>query len=159
MAMTWRFLCGGLIGLMFAVGLLAAPVPFALAEELGFGTREAGTIAGAMLARMDWAALLVSLALIGLTLARRGELGSRRVGALTLLLAGVVVLTLTEMVAVAPAIGALREEAAMLYGSVGAAPEEFKGRFGMLHGLSVLRAGVSWCLLTASFFVEGRGQR
>lgn len=155
MRIAWRILLCGLIG-MIVFAFMAAQVVFEAREAFGFSSVVAGSIAGQMLHRLNLATLVVLLALIAL------ESGMRRSASLPTagmwimaLLAGMLALTLAEMVAIAPSIAGMRQEILRDFGGMENAPEEARRRFGMLHGASMARGVAVAAMGLAAVLVDG----
>ena len=121
-----------LVGAQCAVGYLVAPTLFAVVPERSL----AGTIAGAIFARLGWAALAGYAVLLVLQLwLHRGAAGMPRWPRLALV--GMLVLTAIGHLWLRPWIAAVREQV-QAGGGFELAPAELRARFGMLHGASSL---------------------
>lgn len=155
-------LCGLLLlaaihlGINVGVNFLAAPVPFAFVENGVRDSAVAREMAGTFFSRAHRVAfVLLPLAVISALLARPFTARIQKVailGGLTLLVA----LLLVETLYITPEIRRLRESLGVQYGTVSAAPRDDpeRARFGMLHGLSMMRALVD-ALLAFAVFVAG----
>lgn len=158
MRTLWRLILGILIGAMVGVFFIAAPAVFS--HDAAIGSSMAGTIAGQMLRTLDWTILVG----VGGLCVLEGVIRSRRESRERMMwmfgfLAAMLVLTIVEMVAITPAIHDLRTELAAQYGAIANAPEEARGRFGLLHAVSMLRGlGVLLCAI-AAFVVESLAAR
>jgi hypothetical protein len=158
--MIARLLLALLLGMMVAIGFLATPAVFELRAELGLSSADAGTLAGAMLHPLDFTTLAVVLLLLGLEGLRGGAATSRRaVIAYRTLLVVMLACTLAELLVVSPMIRDMREIIRLDYGGMESAPDDVRGRFGMLHGVSMIRAlAVMLCGL-AAWFVDESSRR
>lgn len=155
-------LCGLLLLMAFHLGInvgvnfLAAPVPFAFVGNGVQDSAVAGEMAGTIFGRAHQIALvLLPLAVVCVLLTRPFATEIQRTAILGGL-AMMVGLLLLELFYITPQIRGLRESLGAQYGTVSAAPRDDpeRARFGMLHGLSMMRALVE-ALLAIVVFVAG----
>ena len=150
----WVLVAGLMLGVQLAT-FLFAPSFFHAAQQGLLTSQLAGTLAGKCFESANLFTL-IALPLLLLVLSAGGKRGANRT--IVGLLAVALVLQLIESVGIAPAIAGLREEIAREVGAVANLPEDDprRGRFGMLHGLSVLRGGVQWLVGAAALLVYTR---
>ncbi|MBI1290070.1 DUF4149 domain-containing protein [bacterium] len=146
-------LSGLWLGSHIATGLIGAPAMFRLVDEGVLTSASAGTAAGALFhGQMLLSQIMLVLLAATISAARHGFAPRART-ALTVALIVAALLVLAEVLWITPQIHHLREILREEFGSVAAAPKDFPARrtFGMLHGLSMLRAlGEMICAATVA---------
>ncbi|MCB2154137.1 DUF4149 domain-containing protein [bacterium] len=158
MRTLWRLILGCLVGCLIGVFFIGTTSVFAHAEEIG--SSMAGTIAGQMLGILDWVVLISAIVLIVLEiLIRRGKPWPRAAKLIFAFLVVALILTIVEMALITPAIHNLRSELAAQFGSVSAAPDAERGRFGALHAISMLRGLGVLATAMAAFVIESLKSR
>ena len=155
MQICWRLILGLALGLNIGA-FVAAQVIFDARADLGFSSADAGTMAGAILHRVNLATAIALLALIALDSAmRRSLLQPATAFWVMIALVVMLLLTLAEVIAITPSIAGMRERIARDYGAMDAAPQDLRARFGMLHGVSMLRGVVVIAIGVAAFVMDG----
>ncbi len=139
---VWALLLGTWIGTV-GYNFVAATVLFNYVGKGVESSAVAGSIAGDIfeLQGLFGLAVMVTSCTMMLYLGQRGLFGGRHRVVIGLL-AAVLVLILVEMFWVTPTIHELRVELGQQFGSVSDAPEgnPLRQRFGMMHGVSAMRA-------------------
>lgn len=158
----WLLVLGLSLGTQAGCNIIAPQVVF---KFVGAGipdTAVAGSIAGEVFRILNLSTLILLLALVpsGLGLVRTGLLPPRAPIGIALLLVCLALL-LVEVAWITPEIHRLRAELSGLYGNVSLAPREdpLRARFGMLHGLSMVRALVQLILGCIAFVQVAAGLR
>lgn len=113
-------------GSVWAVSYLAAPSAFAVLDST-----QAGNVVGVMLTRSAWLAIALAV-LLGLLVARAGDLDARRKRWLGGLIAGMLACSLVVYLGLQPMMAAIREAA----GPAGVRASPQWGTFAALHGVS-----------------------